>query len=115
MDYSLRSCADGSHCHISRAQLYDLEKHNSIRWVAIRYRGEGIVPIDSAPDINKKWAGGVVRVSMVFGFRGVSACVGEYLADALRRRESWALAMHDQIRGRSYEGRSEPEDGPGDC
>jgi hypothetical protein len=108
----LRTCSDHSHFRVSRGQLYDLEKHRSIKWVAIRYRDEDLVPIENPPDIDKQWDGGVMRISMVFGFRGVSACVGEYLADALQRRESWALAMHDQIRGRSYEARSEPEDGP---
>jgi hypothetical protein len=96
-DFQLHTCSDRSHCHISRAQLYDLEKYRSIRWVAIRYnKGEELVPIEN-PDVNKKWDSGIVRISMVFGFRGMSSSVGEYLADALRRRESWAVAMLAQI------------------
>ena len=106
-DYLLRTCSDHSHFHVSRGQLYDLEKHRSIKWVAIRYRGEELVPIDNPPDIDKKWDGGVVRISMIFGFRGVSACLGEYLARALREREGWAIAMLAQIRGHSYEDRGE--------
>jgi hypothetical protein len=89
-----------------------LEKHRVIRWVAIRYRGEELVPIDDPPDVDKQWAGGVVKISKVFYFRGTSSTLGPYLAAALRAREGWALAMLAQIRGHSYEGRGEREDGP---
>lgn len=100
LDYSLRACSDHSHSHISRAQLWDLQKHNLIKWVAIRYRGEELAQTDNEPDVEKHWSGGVVKIAKVFGFRGTSSMLGAYLAAALRARESWALTMLEQMRCR---------------
>lgn len=95
-DYSLHTCSDRSHSHLSRSQVYDFEKHGSINWIAIRYADRQLIPT-SKPDVSKKWLGGIVRISRSFKFRGLSSDVGAYLAENIRRGESWALAMLDQI------------------
>jgi hypothetical protein len=68
--FSEHSCDDRSHSHLSRSQVYEFDKHQSLEWLAIRYR------------------------------RGLSGTASEYLAAAVRAREGWALAMLAQIHGR---------------
>lgn len=98
--HSMRGCDDRSHSHLSRSQVYEFDKHQSLEWLAIRYkRGEDFVLTDS-PDHLQTWWGGIARISRIFDFRGLSGTTGEYLAAAVRAREGWALAMLAQIHGR---------------
>jgi hypothetical protein len=96
-------CDDRSHWHLSRAGLYDLEKHRAIVWLAIRV-GETFVPKDQ-PTVDERHEGGIVRICKIFPFRGASVALGEYLAHAVKEREDWALTMIAQIRGKRF---SEP-------
>jgi hypothetical protein len=103
--FSEHSCDDRSHSHVSRSQVYEFDKHQSLEWLAIRYKkGDDFVLTDS-PDHLQTWWGGIARISRIFDFRGLSATAGEYLSLAVRRRESWALAMLAQIHMR-HEGDS---------
>jgi hypothetical protein len=94
------SCDDRSHWHLSRAGLYDLEKHRAIAWIAVRV-GDAFIPNDR-PTVNERHEGGIVRICKVFSFHGASAVLGEYLAHAVSEREGWALAMLAQIRVKRF-------------
>jgi hypothetical protein len=83
---------------LSRAGLYDLEKHRAIAWIAVRV-GTTFV-LNDQPTVNEKHEGGIVRVCKIFPFHGSSAVLGEYLAHAVKERQDWAVAMLAQIRGR---------------
>lgn len=104
-DLERLTCGDRSHCHLSRAGVYDLEKHRAIAWLAVRV-GNTFVP-NARPTIDERYEGGIVRICKIFPLRGVSAGLGEYLAAAVRERESWAVAMLAQIRGRQSNDRDE--------
>jgi hypothetical protein len=96
-DYALHTCFDHSHAHLSRAQVYDYDKHRSIEWIAIRYAKSADLIATDRPDPTKSWFGGIARISRIFGTRGLSSSLGECLAAAILTRESWALAMFAQI------------------
>jgi hypothetical protein len=96
-------CDDRSHCHLSRASLYDLEKHRAIAWLAVRI-GDTFVP-DVRPTVNERHEGGIVRICKIFPFRGISVGLGEYLAAEVRGRQDWAVAMLAQIRGKRFSDR----------
>jgi hypothetical protein len=99
-DLERLTCDDRSHCHLSRAGVYDLEKHRAIAWIAVRV-GNTFVPNDR-PTIDEKHEGGIIRICKIFALRGTSQGLGEYLAAAVRQREDWALAMLAQIRGKRF-------------
>lgn len=92
------SCSNHTHMHLSRAGLYDLEKHRAIAWLAIRV-GDTFVPNDK-PTVAERWEGGIVRICKIFPLRGVSAGLGAYLADAVRDKEQWAQTMVEEMCGR---------------
>jgi hypothetical protein len=93
-------CGDRSHAHLSRSQLYDYEKHNSIEWIAVRYRGDAQFIPTQRPDLDRTWDGGILRISKLFAMRGASVGLGAFLTAAVRARESWALVMRDEMRCR---------------
>jgi hypothetical protein len=37
-EFSMHTCDDHSHSHLSRSQIYDFDKYRSIEWLAIRYK-----------------------------------------------------------------------------
>lgn len=82
-DYSSHNCADSSHLHLSRRQVWDLERDGEVEWLH--------VPVGRHDK-------GVVRFSRVFAVRGLSARIGAPLAEALARRMPWAEAMLSDIR-----------------
>ena len=98
-DVARHSCDDHSHFHLSRAQVYAFQQVNSIMWIAIRYRGDDAWTETDKPDLARKWAAGVLKISKIFAFRGRSASFGEYLAGAVREREDWAITMLSQMHG----------------
>jgi hypothetical protein len=98
VDLQRLTCGDRSHAHISRSQLYDYEKHNSIEWMAVRYKTGEYSPTEH-PSLAEKWFGGIVRISRLFKFRDSSSSLGAYLSSCVRRREDWALAMVADLRG----------------
>jgi hypothetical protein len=100
-DYARHTCFDHSHSHLSRAQLYDHDKHGSIEWIAIRYSDRELVPVTDKPDPTRRSSGGVVRISRIFPARGLSSNLGENLAAAVMNGESWALAMFAQMSRRN--------------
>jgi hypothetical protein len=98
-DLQRHRCDDRSHAHLSRSQLYNMEKHGEIQWLAVRYRGtREFIPADK-PDAGLHVDGGILRVSRLFKFRGASNALGEFLSSCLRRREPWAEIMLHDMRG----------------
>jgi hypothetical protein len=103
-DCARHVCGDRSHAHLSRAQVYDYEKHRSIVWIAVQYRGsQELIPTEH-PDLSQMWDRGIVKISKLFTLRGASCGLGAYLESAVRARESWALTMVNEIRGRRESG-----------
>jgi hypothetical protein len=82
-DCSAHSCGDGSHVHLSRAQLWDLEADGLIEWM------------HRPANRHDK---GIVQLRRLVGTRGLSARVGAVLAEAVRLRLDWALLMLSDIR-----------------
>jgi hypothetical protein len=101
----MHTCEDRSHSHLSRGQVYEFDKHRSLEWLAIRYKKDEELILKDTPDPLQVWLGGIAKISRIFEFRGLSSTAGEFLAGAVRKRESWALAMLAQIHMR-HEGDS---------
>lgn len=90
--YLDHSCADRSHVHLSRRQVWDLERDGEVEWLH--------VPVGRHDK-------GVVRFSRVFAVRGLSARIGAPLAEALARRMPWAETMLAEIQLRPASGTPE--------
>jgi len=82
-DLALHSCRDGSHAHLSSAEVHDARVHALVEWVLepVRNRDRGIV-----------------RLCRQISARGLSCRVGELLALAVSKREHWARLMIADIR-----------------
>jgi hypothetical protein len=100
-EYSRHSCQDGSHHHLSFADLKRLEERNVIVWLR---RGESrrvtsvvqvfIVPETRKPNVTRRpCAPGQVNF-------GMSNKYGEFHAKKIRQRELWALVMLAMIKRR---------------
>jgi hypothetical protein len=97
-DYRAQSCGDGSHWHLSWAELRPhLEQNRVVFLVEAKTRKEKtvvwILPEDAPPLTKAPSMTGIVN-------SGLSFRVGDYLAKRIRQKESWAEAMFQQIRGR---------------
>jgi hypothetical protein len=82
-DLARHSCADRSHVHLSRSQVWDLEREGLLEWVRR--------PISRAEK-------GIVKIRRIVAARGLSCRIGEALAEGLRLRLPWARAMLADIR-----------------
>jgi hypothetical protein len=78
-------CDDGSHQHLSRRDVWDLECYSEVVWV---HR-----------PVNRKDKG-VVKISRLHFARGLSCRIGEELVRALASRLAWARVMYADIRPR---------------
>lgn len=81
--YSNHTCADRSHLHLSRRQVWDLERDGEVEWL-------------HAP-VNRHDKG-VVRLCRTYAVRGLSARIGALLAQAAAMRLPWAEVMLSEIR-----------------
>ncbi|HEV2418648.1 MAG TPA: hypothetical protein VGX94_12655 [Terriglobia bacterium] len=81
--YSNHNCADRSHLHLSRRQVWNLERDGEVEWLR--------APVNRHDK-------GIVRLRRVFAVRGLSARIGAPLAQAVAMRQSWAEAMLSDIR-----------------
>jgi hypothetical protein len=106
-DYDSHSCLDGSHVHLSHAEVTRHEKRNIVHWLreGKSRRERSVVQIQELPERDTRWAG---RASsqIVAGHAmngGLSFQLGEYLAAQWRLRESWAQVMVSQIKHRPLE------------
>jgi hypothetical protein len=98
-DYSLHTCDDHSHSHLTKAQVYELQIHGGIEWL----RGS----LSDATFKNKA----VLKITRYFAARGLSCSIGgelvEMLGDDSRRGIANAMLAH--IKMRSEEQRSSSE------
>jgi len=92
-DYSIHTCDDHSHSHLSKAQVYELQSHGAIEWL----RGS----LSTATAKNKA----VIKMIRYWATRGLSCSVGAELTEMLRddSRREIASAMLAHIRLRSEE------------
>ena len=114
--------ADRSHCHLSaRRRLRPREASGDSLDCGAR-RKNVFIPNDR-PTVDQRHGGGILRICKIFAIRGTSSLLGEYLAAAVRKRESWALAFLEQVRGKlagqvhhdhfdGEQNRQEPNDNP---
>lgn len=80
--------------------MHDWNKHGLLEWLAIKYEKHGALVLTDSPDARRTWFRGIARIARTYRSRGLSSRVGEFLTIAIRRKESWALAMFHQIRGK---------------
>jgi hypothetical protein len=83
-DCARHTCDDRTHHHLSRGQVHELELDGLIEWIFF-------------PQTNREK--GIVRIRRLIPVRGLSARIGETLAEAVRLRHPWALMMLSEIRG----------------
>jgi hypothetical protein len=116
-DYQAHPCQEGRHAHLSRAQLrpYIEQKRVVIlqgslghgRRELARIKGEKtviwILPCTKDAVTGRTALAGLLNSGLSFQF-------GEYLAMRVRQRESWALAMVAEMRGRRMPENSENPD-----
>lgn len=99
--YREHTCFDGSHYHISPAQLAEHKKNDlvDVLVTAQNRREKTIVKIEILPVRNDRWAGRASRShasgSAMNG--GLSYRVGPYLAKRVRQKQSWAVVMLSHI------------------
>lgn len=98
-DYSRHTCDDGSHTHLSRSQVHDLNQQGLVVWLstAATRREKSVVWILPHRTVSERRAhpGGSIVGSIVN--TGLSYRIGEYHADAVRRRQPWAVVMLHHI------------------
>jgi len=103
--YRQHTCTDGSHTHLSHAELSDHRQRNIVAVLveARNRREKTIVKIQLLPERDDRWAGRQLR-SRASGSAmnsGLSHRVGPYLAKRVRQRQPWAIVMLAHIRNRS--------------
>jgi hypothetical protein len=95
-EYSLHTCHDGSHQHLSLSQVYAHEQTNEIEIVWLRRsesrREKSVVHIQVA----KRHSNGPTSPPRNLN-SGLSFRAGEYLAMRVRQRKPWAQIMLSQI------------------
>jgi hypothetical protein len=74
-------CEDRTHPHLSDSDVWDFDRLGIVEYVRHPTRKEK----------------GIVKLRRLISQRGLSCRVGEHLAEALRRRLSWAHAMRADI------------------
>jgi hypothetical protein len=101
VDFPPESCINGSHRHLSCAQARDLQEQGSLVWLAgsliATNKTRCVVTVTWQREVNPalRHPGTMIRGSVVN--TGLSYRVGEYMANAVRRKEPWARAMLSQI------------------
>lgn len=107
-EYSLHNCQDGSHDHLSRAEIREYVQEGRVVWLReAKTRRESsvvwILPSQANPTTKNPCAAGPMNA-------GLSFRVGETLAIAVYRHQSWAEVMLSHIQMRREE--STPIPGP---
>jgi len=82
-DCESRTCSDGSHVHLSRRAVLEMERDGAIEWLhhPVNRRDKGVVRVRR----------------QLFVARGLSCRVGAPLAVAVALGEVWAGVMLDNI------------------
>jgi hypothetical protein len=101
LDYARHSCFDGSHIHLSHAQVAEHEKRDLVIWLycGISRHAKSVVQIEELAERDVSFAG-PPSISHPAGRPiniGLSFRVGPYLARRVRERERWALVMLSHI------------------
>jgi hypothetical protein len=103
-DYAAHTCADGSHSHLTRAQLHEKEKQGLVVFLrAAKNRRETsivyILESHPGPATSCYTPGGPLNT-------GLSNRVGEVLASAVYQRKPWGQVMlaHINLRRESPSG-----------
>lgn len=99
-EYERHTCDDGSHQHLSFSQAREHETKGLLVWLVQgktkRERSVAFILPDREAPVTKTPRCPPMNT-------GLSYRVGEILALAIYAKESWALAMHSQIRMRRPE------------
>ena len=95
-DYRSHSCCDGSHHHLSWAELLPARAENRVTFLveAKTRKEKTVVWILPAREASTK-SPTATALNIGLSFR-----VGEELAKQIRRQQSWAVCMYSQIRRR---------------
>src|SRR5579864_350892 len=103
-DYLSHSCGDGSHVHISHAQVAIHKEKDIVRYLreTTSRKMKDVVQIQLLAVRDDRWAGRASITAATGGPMnpGLSFRVGEYLAKHVRKRESWAIVMYAHIKNR---------------
>jgi len=98
--YSRHSCHDGSHHHLSYAEVHRHEEINVVNWLrrSDLKRAPSVVQVFLVPEVIKP---NVTRQCATGSMNsGLSYRVGPYLARKVRVGEQWALVMLSHINNR---------------
>lgn len=114
--YSLHSCHDGSHSHLSWAELHIHEEKNVVNWLrrSESRREPSVVQVFIVPEVIKA---NVTSRQVPTGpmNSGLSYRVGPYLARKVRVGEMWALVMLSHIKNRREDRIDQPFDDSNDA
>jgi hypothetical protein len=95
-EYRRHTCHDGSHLHLSRAQVLPFENKGLVIWLKhpTSPHDSGVcVIVDRMQDLDSlEWLGSPMNT-------GLSSRVGEYLAVEIYRKRIWANVMLAEITG----------------
>jgi hypothetical protein len=99
--YRTHHCSDGSHIHISYAELHENKARHAVKILheARSRRERTVVQIFLVPAGHKASVTSSVCAPRSLNY-GLSNKVGELLAEAIRNREEWALVMYAQMKNR---------------
>jgi len=101
-DHARHSCFDGSHSHLSYAEVHKHEKTSVVCWLhrAVSRREKSVVQISELAQRDDSWAGRQLSTYAMAGEpmnKGLSFKLGAYLAKHVRQNHAWATVMFSEI------------------
>jgi hypothetical protein len=101
-DHARHTCFDGSHSHLSFAEINKREKTDVVCWLrrAASRAEKSVVQIHLLERRDDSWAGRQLSTYSMPGEpmnKGLSFRLGPYLAKHVRQNHSWAVVMFSQI------------------